>query len=162
MLEALGSRRRVNAPSLFSWHLTRVLKSISRKVTATQRLRDPWAVYVKETINNSIFIALLQKFLKDPLPPCGFHIENTFFQSGKLKEVTLQFTRIGILVYFLQRFVNINVPNLFKKKLKCGSKAIVIATDDKPATITYTVNRHTLKMKVYYKVTNQYGYVLSF
>ena len=54
------------------------------------------------------------------------------------------------------------LPDLFKKALKNGTRAEAIVSDAKPATISYNYRTEKLSGKVYYKVENEYGVLLSF
>ena len=77
--------------------------------------------------------------------------------------MTLTFTKIGVFVYHLKKLSGEdNLHQVFVKKFKSGAEAIVDVTDLKPATLPYNYKTEKSSGKIYYKVKNKFGIMLSY
>lgn len=151
----------VKASVVIEWHLECALKEVVRKITAKQKAFEPWTTTFTEKIHPDVFSLMYEYF--ENSPKIGFAIAETWYRNGNIKVVTFSFTLIGVFIHHMKKLSGLkNLPTLLKKKLKNGDMAEVIVSADKPAVISYNYRTEKLSGKLYFKVQNRFGIVLSF
>ena len=154
----------VNCSQMLQWHFTNTLKQIYKRISLRHTCRNAWSIEVKVVVHRDIFVALYAG-LENFRAKLGFSISESWYKTKKeLKSVTFSFTLLGILVYHLDNICNqcVDIPTHLHKDFKCGSLGEIVASTDKPVTMTYNYANETLRLNLHYFIKNEFGIMLSY
>ena len=157
-----------NQTSIFEivqWHFEEIIKGINRKISLKKKYKDPFTCIVTRDIHPSTFYQVFRA-IRDYKITFGTKAE---VFKNKRKQVTgysLSFTHFGALKFHLCQLTEKEKEDIEKeflsKSFACGSRAKVVASDQKPFVITYKCSTSSLTLKCHYETTNSYGNVTSF
>jgi len=155
--------KKIDVSRLLEWHFSTICRSIQRRITFKQKYKNPWTVEVLEHIHREIFIASF-KAIRDYVTEFGRTYNVKRDRRGNGTSYKIAFTHLGTLKQHLHKLSGLSkseITTLFKKKTDKAT-ACVVVSDEKPCVLEYNCRNCTLKVRLSYKVENQYGTVCSF
>ena len=153
------NEKKVEVKYILNHHFEDLLKSVRRKISTRQSIKNPYHIKVVITIHKSVFLEWYCA-ARDFVPRFGCTAEEKRDKKQVLSAVTLKFTHIGTFNFHVKQALpkNIDVGKHIKKTIgSCSGKVVI--TKNSNALFHFDVKRHTLTFSARYQIINKYGNV---
>ena len=149
---------------LLKFHFCDIICSLARKISSRQAYKNPWQVNVEHKIHYTVF-KYWYKAVADYTSEFGRTIRVKRSHGGDLVQITMSFTNVCSFFFHLRSVSDHSKEELiqiFSKNLKNDSIGTLVATEEKPFTVTFDRKKSVAKFHGFYEVKNSYGHLCSF
>lgn len=149
---------------LIKWHITEVLKSIKRKLTLKRKYSDPFTAVVIRDIHSDTFYQLF-RCIRDFRSQVGIKTKTEKNKKGKPTLRMITFSHFGHFRFHVGKLTGLSereVKDHLSKIFPCKSRGQVLATEEKPITISFKCSTNVMTVKCHFQTKNVYGNVTSY
>ena len=145
-------------------HFSILLKSVKRKINKKPKSTNPWTITARVNLPKDAFLKWFVA-LRDYRVQNFRDITLKKNKKGKITNITISFTRIGVFKFHLAQTLNVSydkkvfTQTYLKRKWGDGCKGAIVVSDEKPAVMSFNTNTGNLDLSLKYEVTNMYGNV---
>lgn len=154
--------QKVEVLPILADHFADLLKSVKRKISPRQSIRNPWKIIVKMKIYHSIYYEFFRA-VRDWSSEFGRSISIERGANGLLKTQTISFTHKGTFVYHISRVVGerFKVNDFLKKSVTGGGFGKLLFSSANPVVFIFNVQKNELVVSGTYQLVNRYGNVMN-
>ena len=158
------NKHQIETGKLIEWHFIEIVKSLKRKITLKRKFTNPFTCTVTRDLHKNTFYEVFRA-VRDFEVKFGTHTSVLRNKKNCITSYTIIFEHFGALKFHLSKLTKkdkTEVVEFLSKSFSCGSKAEIIATEEKPVVLCYRCSNNILTLKCHYKIENVYGRLTSF
>lgn len=132
-----------------------LLKSIHRKLTTKETIRNNRCAIATVTIHKIVFLKFY-KAIRDWGIDYGRSIKLERKKNSEIKKITIEFTHKGTFEHHFKKIIDVSVKKYLKKVVKDNTIGVKISEDSK-AVLVFDLSKNKLTLSVPFIVKNMYG-----
>ena len=150
--------------TLLDWILPTILKRIKKGIKLNQSLHSPWCIKVKFDIHKETFAEVFRAIADYSVKELGVICNKKRNKNNIITSYSITFPYLNSFTHHFRQLSNkkLNSRDYLQKKLSNQCKGEVYASPEKPILMNFKVNTAVCELKLFYKVQNQFGNLISF